>query len=382
MDKEKVISSGLVGDRIFLTKDTGEASAETVLRYRDALEHFITSGLPGQHLKKLASAGLTAIVGVAPSSTAGIPLWKGSVPRALSYMLLTLAGGVVMIVAGGPLAKLLGALAVVSAMRNFTSSVGHHLTHSTAQLPWPGQWTRAGYNALSALFLLSSFEEYRKAHGVHHGKVAGAEDPDQQFIEYVRARLTGWLPFVSTLLDPRFHARFLKARLNASIGSGPAWRRVLAAAGIFGVFVLPTAAVATWFATLIVGYQTASMLSWLSLHLWGARPASGRPAEIATAVTYGRLLLPEASYRGLALLTVCGLVRVLWLQGDLVNHDLHHLWQGPWTEAPYVRTRLLLEGAPIRQTINVRNMFRVAFEAAANTRARRAEMSDSGMRTM
>jgi fatty acid desaturase len=297
-------------------------------------------------------------------------------------MLLMLGAGMVMILAGGPLVKLLGAFAVISAMRNFTSSVGHHLTHSTTQLPWPGKWTRTGYNALSALFLLSSFEEYRKAHGVHHGKVAGGEDPDQRFIEYVQARLTGWLPFLGTLLDPRFHARFLKARLKASIGSGPAWRRAFALAGVLAVFGLPVAAAATWFATLIVGYQAVSMLSWLSLHLWGARPASGRPAEMATAVTFGRLLLPEASYRGLALLPVYALVRLLWLQGDLVNHDLHHLWQGPWTEAPYVRTRLLLEGFPLRQTINVRNMFRVAFDAAANTRARRAEMSESGMRTM
>lgn len=40
---------------------------------------------------------------------------------------------------------------------------------------------------------------------------------------------------------------------------------------------------------------------------------------------------------------------------------------------------LLMEGAPLRQTVTVRDMFRVAFEAAVKTESRRAEMSGEGM---
>ena len=361
--------------------DTGEMSGWAVLRRRDALDYFITAGLPSP-LRMLLSGGLTALTGVAPTATGGTPLWTSSVLRALLYMLLMLGAGLWMIVSGDPATKLAGALAVVSAMRNFTSSVGHHLTHSTAQLPFGARWTRGWYNVLSALLLLPSFEAYRKAHGIHHGKVAGAEDPDQQFIEYLQAKLTGWGAFLRTVLDPRFHARFLMARLKASVGSGPAWRRMLAVTGILAIAAIPGAAAVVWLATLVLGYQTASILSWLSLHLWGARPESGRPAEIATAVTYGRLLIPEASLRGIAMLPVYALVRALWLQGDLVNHDLHHLGKGPWTDAPYVRTRLLLEGMHLRQTVTVRDMFRVAFDAAGKTRPRRAEMSGGSMLEM
>jgi hypothetical protein len=361
--------------------DTGEMSGWAVLRRRDALDYFITAGLPGP-LKTLLSGALTALTGVAPTATGGTPLWTSSVLRALLYMLLTLGAGLWMIARGDPAAKLAGALAVVSAMRNFTSGVGHHLTHSTAQLPFSARWTRGGYNVLSALLLLPSFEAYRKDHGVHHGKVAGAEDPDQQFIEYLQTKLTGWGAFLRTVFDPRFHARFLIARLRASIGSGPVWRRMLAVTGILVVAALPGTAAAPWLLALTLGYQTASIMSWLSLHLWGARPESGRPAEIATAVTFGRLLIPEASFRGAAMLPVYALARALWLQGDLVNHDLHHLGKGPWTDAPYVRTRLLLADTPLRQTVTVRDMFRVAFDAAGKKPARRAEMSDGSMLEM
>jgi hypothetical protein len=362
-------------------RESGERDGWEVLRRRDALEYFITAGMP-EPLRTLVSGGLTTLTGVAPSGTWGVPLRKGNVLRALLYVVATFFAGLAAIVAGTPLLKLAGALAVVSAMRNFTSGVGHHLTHSPAGLPWDSRFTKAGYNVLSALLLLSSFEDYRKEHGVHHGKVGGAEDPDQKFIEYLEARLTGWVAFLSSVFDPRFHARFLWARLQASVGRGLAWRRGLAAAGLIGALALPGLSATLWLFALTLGYQTAAILSWLSLHLWGGRPESGKPAEIATAVTFGRLLIPEAGFRGLAMLPVYALVRALWLQADLQNHDLHHLGKGPWTGAPYVRTRLLMEGEPLRQTVRVRDMFRVAFDAAGKSKAGRADISGGGILSM
>ncbi|MEP6716430.1 MAG: fatty acid desaturase [Terriglobia bacterium] len=335
------------------------------LRRRDELEALVTRRLPAR-LQNLASAALTGITGLAPTSRAGLPVWKGSEFRSLVYALSTMTGGAAMILMGSPEWKAAGAFALVSAMRCFTSGVGHHLTHSTKGLPWPGRWTRAGYNVLGALLLLPTFEDYRSDHGRHHAKVAGPDDPDQQMIEYLEARLTGVLPFLTTVTNPAFHARFLGARLRAAFLRGPVWRRVLATVGILTALTLPAAALATWLMALVPSYQTASLVSWLSLHLWGRRPESGKPFDVATEVTYGRLLLPAATALGLLKLIPYVLVRAIWLQSDLNQHDLHHIGKGPWTEAAYIRARLILEGVEIRQTNGARSMFRRAFDVAAN----------------
>jgi hypothetical protein len=68
-------------------------------------------------------------------------------------------------------------------------------------------------------------------------------------------------------------------------------------------------------------------------------------------------MMPESSFIGLLKLPFYALARMLWLQGDLPNHDLHHVGRGSWTEFPYVRTRLLLDCLPLRQTVSLRAMF-------------------------
>jgi hypothetical protein len=213
------------------------------------------------------------------------------------------------------------------------------------------------------LLLLPSYEGYRIPHRVHHAKVAGPEDPDQVFIEYLKAHIRSLFGFFATLLNPVLHLRFLTARFRAVFCSGPIWRRLLAFVSVAGSLFMPAHALAMWLIALIIGYQMASLTSFVSLHLWGNRPESTNPAEVSIAVTFGRLLIPEPSLKGVLLLPLYAIVRALWLQGDLNNHDLHHLGRGPWTEAAYVRTRLILNGVHVRQTNGVRAMFLAPFDA-------------------
>jgi len=94
------------------------------------------------------------------------------------------------------------------------------------------------------------------------------------------------------------------------------------------------------------------------------------PPLSALFPTYGRLLLPDPQETGWLLkLAVYAAFRSLLLQGDLPQHLLHHLGKGPFTEAAYVYTRLLLEGEiPLRQTAGIRAMFQAAFQSAVGVK--------------
>ncbi|HWZ45596.1 MAG TPA: fatty acid desaturase [Candidatus Saccharimonadales bacterium] len=339
-----------------------ELTGREALARRDALEIFIVEPFPSS-CRSWVSAAVTCITGLAPSSRSGRPPWKGSDMRALVYMLSMLIAGVVMVFWGGLPAKLAGGVAVVSAMRNFSSSVGHHLTHSSKGLPWRDQWTRRGYNTLSAFLLLPTHEDYRDLHRRHHAYVAGPNDPDQEFIEYLRARFDGLLWFLVTLFNPALHVRFLSVRIRAVVKKGPFWRRLVGIACLVAAMsLMPMPSLAIWSAFLLVGYQVATLVSFTSLHLWGNRPQAGNASGVAIAVTFGRLLIPECTALGLLCLCSYALVRVLWLQGDLNNHDVHHLGgKELWTDAAYVRTHLILSGVPLRQTNGVRAMFQAVF---------------------
>jgi fatty acid desaturase len=234
------------------------------------------------------------------------------------------------------------------------------MTHGAKVLPLAPAARRLLYDVISAMFLLSAFDSYRKDHQQHHAYAAGPDDADQQFIAYLGARFDGGLPFLLTLLDPVFHLRFLKARLTAVLLTGQMCRRAL---GLGAMILWLLFAPFAWLGIVIVLFQAATLLQWSTEHLWGRRPVGMKPADTATAVTYGRLLLPESGFWWK--LPVYTLFRMILLSGDLPNHDLHHLGKGPWVDAPYTRTRLMLEGGtPLRQTGGLRAMFRLAFDSA------------------
>jgi fatty acid desaturase len=260
-----------------------ELNGRDAIKRRDALENFITVRFP-MGFQHWASAALTSITGLAPSSRAGRPVWAGSELRATIYMLATLAVGALLVLMNTPgWVKAIGVLAVVSATRSLSSAVGHQLTHSSKGLPWRAELVRIGYDVVGALLVLPSYALYQWLHGIHHGKVGGPGDPDQELLDYLKARTAGFWPLVGALLNPGLHARFLAARLRAVFGKlpeglsksrgdltrvyDPAWRRALAAMGLAAGLLLPFSHIAAWLLGLVLGYQVASLLSAISLHL-------------------------------------------------------------------------------------------------------------------
>jgi len=228
------------------------------------------------------------------------------------------------------------------------------MTHGARVLPGPAAIRRTLYDAVSA-------------------GAAGPDDAAERFIAWLGARFDSPARFVATLLEPRFHLRFLAARARAVFLRGPAWRRAFAI--VFHAAVIgatPWSGLITW--AIFAGplFQAATLTQWSTEHFWGARPVGANPVDTATAVTYGRLLLPDPARSGwwLRLLAYVP-VRFLLLSGDLVNHDLHHIGRGPWTRHASIQTRLLRDGRiPIRQTASLRAGFAVAFRSARGVEPR------------
>ena len=339
-------------------------SGPLALARRDALEAAITLRLP-VWFQLWVSVMLTWLTGLAPSASGGQPARPGGEARAFWLMMAALVLGGAAVLTGNRV--LLGGLALVYGMRSFSSVVGHHMTHLAKVLPGPAWISRLVYDVASALLLLPRFAVYQLSHRRHHAYTAGPDDPDQRFIAHLGARFDGPLRFFLTVIEPRFHLLFLRARLGAALLDGPLWRRAIPVGfhAAMAMWASPQA-ILTWafFAGLL--YQVASLTQWSSEHLWGKRPASGKAVEIATAVTYGRLLLPDPASRGLWLrLPLYALARLLLVTGDLINHDLHHVGRGPWADHAYIRTRLILEGRiALRQTVTLRGMFEAAFASA------------------
>ncbi|MEZ5399795.1 MAG: fatty acid desaturase [Bryobacteraceae bacterium] len=335
------------------------------LAIRDQLETVLVRRLP-HLLQPSASRMLTAITGLAPTG-ATAPA-EATEPRAFALMMAAILAGLAGLFLPVPLAIAAGLL-LVHGMRQFSSVVGHHMTHGAKVMPGPAWLRRVIYDVASAMLLLPRFEAYRRDHQRHHAYAAGPRDTDQRFIAWLGARFDGVVPFGLTIVEPRFHARFLWARLRANLAEGPLARRALALA--FNAAMLWSASLA-WVMFAGVLYQIATLVQWASEHLWGTRPEGQAPMETSIAVTYGRLLLPDPGDHSLpgllAHLAVYAAFRFLLVTGDLVNHDLHHLAIGPWTHHPYVRNRLILEGRiPLRQTVSLQGTFRVAFDSARGT---------------
>lgn len=320
-------------------------SGTEALRRRDELEEYVMQFVP-RWAEGVVSEGLSRLTGLAPSWETG-PRWKGSEARAAAYIVAAVTGGGYLMVGGGWVAA--GALLVVAGARSLTAGAGHQFTHTTKGLPWGHKVTKLGYDLLSAALLVADFETYRREHGVHHAKAAGPGDPDWELWLALGVEPGVW-GLAKGLVSPVVHGRFFKKRL-AAVAAGPKWRWAVAAAAavLLG---------GPWLAVTVVGYQMAAMLSMRTLHFWGMRPDGVKPIDVAEEITMGRLLIPEASPVGLAKLPLYALVRLFFLQNDLISHDLHHIGKGPWTDTPWVRTRLLKAGVALRQTVGVRAMFR------------------------
>ncbi len=378
-----------------MKRRTNETTGPEALKRRDALEVYLTMRFPG-FAHSAVSAIVTPITGLAPTWRERQPVFANGKLRHVYALLGGLSTGTALVLAGPGLGlKVIGSVLLAGALRNLSAGTGHELTHSTAGLPWgpkvvdgkrkPDTLTPAVYDAVTAVALLPSWKTYQVVHGWHHA-FAGVQgegvDPDEQMVESLGARFTGWGAFLRTLADPVLHWNFLTMRLRASLGAGakgsrkkggpneipsnPVWRRVLA--GLVSVaitFALPWQAALAWWLAVVLLYQVFSLCSLAVLHLWGYRaPEGAKPGVVATTITFGRLLIPDANWTAWFKLPLYALVRATFLNSALQSHDQHHRGKLDWWDAPYVRTALLLEGAEVWQTTSLRAAFETAFEAA------------------
>ena len=361
----------------FLTWLTGKAGAEEPLWQNTALSAY------GVNLATLlgAPAAATALLMALPNASAG-----GRVLLGVGVWISTLA--------------------TAGAARAGTSTFLHHATHGTYPAPawweaWQARrqakqgapsptakreareaWNRLVGESISTLGLLAPYDLYRRDHRIHHSQaLATLDDPDWKFLfkfggfrpsQSVRSY---WLRMGRTLVSPRFHFRFLRARLydNFLNPETPRYRRLMAQVLYGSLTALLALALVHGITTLLLFFlvwafaigpinQAGSLLQLLSEHKWNRVPDSDSKKVVLARKTRGRFVaptLPDAALPlplrwlawynwGLRTLLWHLPVERLWVwPAELPSHDWHHRHVGgDWPNSPYARRADIAEGTP------------------------------------
>jgi len=223
---------------------------------------------------------------------------------------------------------------------------------------------------LTTLICVDHFDSYYHEHvEIHHTKkLASPVDPDCKFLLELgfapgMSVKDLWKQLGKTVVSPRFHGKFLKARLLANFVTSPVGRRAWAwtfhgalVAGVtyFGGW---TGFLVGWVLPLTAPYHIAALLNFSSLHFWLRQPAPGASAkETICTLTGGRFVgeaLPESGalsrFGWLARMAFYHLpVRIAVLTGDLPVHDYHHRHARcpEWADYLYTRQRDIEGGCP------------------------------------
>ena len=188
--------------------------------------------------------------------------------------------------------------------------------------------------------------------GIHHSVdgIVTLDDPDVKFLISLgfipgMAVEALWRHLHLTLVSPRFHFKFLSARLRANFVTAPLYRRVTAM--IFVATLLAIVGVNhAWVYLLIayalpvtVLYNVSSLLQFLCEHSWlrVRLPGEGKKVHLARLTT-GRFCGEATPPKGLSttkaifqwthwtcrMLLIHLPIRISVLVGDLPVHDYHH----------------------------------------------------------
>jgi hypothetical protein len=257
-------------------------------------------------------------------------------------------------------------LLTVNALRKLQVAHCHYAVHRA--MSKSHRLNRAIHVVSSVLSLVQHFEAYWADHvrDHHSPKVfTTSVDPDAAFL-----LLLGFRPGMSlgelrrhlhrTLISPRFHFLFAKARFTTNFTDAPWPRRLLAVGWVtvlatVGVFV-PWWAYLALMTPMLPLYHVSALLQFLSEHLWllsGDEPPID--SEDYARRNLGRFpleLLPDRGLGGGAALRAWGrwFSRTLLIQlptrfgvlvADLPAHDYHHLFEKEqrqaWTKSFYGR---------------------------------------------
>ncbi len=235
-----------------------------------------------------------------------------------------------------------GSIAFTGAVRYMQTVLMHYAAHNALFRSKPANLRYS--SIVSAVFVLPSPEDYHREHVREHHRTlqvfATREDPDAAFLLGL-----GFAPgtplakqrrlFLRTLFNPFFHLTMIRSRVVSAAGrSGlAAVVVVLVLAGLAGVVVLnPVFGLALLFSLFPLA-ACAALLQFLSEHLWFAPLLDGeRAQDRLVRLSHARFCCdpPASSASGwavwwLRLFCVHLPMRVMVLNGDLPQHDMHHL---------------------------------------------------------
>ncbi|MBK7537507.1 MAG: fatty acid desaturase [Myxococcales bacterium] len=295
---------------------------------------------------RLATAMTSTMVGVV-SSALGLCCLRGATSWVCTIGALGALG--------------VGWLLTVGGSRTLQVSIGHHLIHGRFSANLSRDRQRLLYEVISTLLMIQDYQSYYSDHVVrHHADPAGRDDPDQLFLQelgfrpgtrYEDLRRLLW----RTSFAPRFHWRFLRARIQANFVLPSRARRMaswLWLAALVGASVATEAGLfiaVTWLFPLTALYQASALFQFLSEHAWFSAQAEGlSPRAHLARLTSGRFCCdppPRASastLRGglawarwwLRLGVIHVPARIAILVGDLCDHDVHHACpRGDWANS-------------------------------------------------
>ncbi|HEY1107192.1 MAG TPA: hypothetical protein VGE76_01125, partial [Opitutaceae bacterium] len=213
------------------------------------------------------------------------------------------------------------------------------------------------------------FRAYKETHMEHHAKNATTHDVDLVFLAELgfRPGLTVrqyWRQLLRSIVSPRFHALYFRARMKANFVSACPLRAT--AAGVYTTALLA----ATWghWGTLALAfllpvfplYHVAGLLQLLTEHNWVrvGENIKGQKALTVRRLTNARFMgeaapaLPATSLAGarawlrwtFRMLFLHLPARLFVVQGDLPAHDLHHTkTDRNWAIAIHARRAAVLE---------------------------------------
>lgn len=294
-------------------------------------------------------------------------------------------------------------LATVGRLRSAQVATAHYAIHNAVARK------RAVNNLVATIALIIPVaqhpEAYKRDHlRLHHGRptFATKDDPDASFLDTLgfqpgMTKAALWQQLWKTLVSPKFHYLFLKARLFSALVDSPWKHRSLvllwlgALAAIGGV-IGPWAFLITILLPLTFLYHISALLQFVTEHRWRSilGPASNDQeyADLCTGRFCGEMPPAKSDDRVRDFMRWSGWAarmaflhvptRMAILVGDLPVHDAHHLVNrlrhNPrhWRDGIFLREQAIQEGDKLglktREQWGLAAMLNWVFEGYENSK--------------
>ena len=286
---------------------------------------------------------------------------------AVVALLVGLAGSSAVFVAGGRWSLLIlpAWLLTVHGARKLRTIIMHQCSHSNFLRS--KKWDRVTGKVISILLMTEEFDGYKRAHIADHhsARHQTIHDPTVIFLLQELGLRPGmspskmWRRLWWTIISPRYHARFLRARVRSHFDRTSIRHRIIFMAWLTIVFfaVVSTKTTETFLVVCVVPlvllYQVSSAFRLSSKHVFPTKLPSRRTRESLGLFTHGIFIgesCPSTDLRWWGSLVAwhrwwtrmlfyhlpC---RLFVLVGDGPAHDLHHRFPNHPGWSNYIHVR-------------------------------------------